>query len=128
MFIRFATDRRPDGAPTPLGVFAIAYQLVEDHALAEYERAEFRGTLDWFESNLPIPARFKRSRKPHCEDKGICWFKSSAKVCLTHIRYLVHLVSDQNVVVRELVTETPGYVIYEDCSQVVAERFADTPR
>lgn len=38
------------------------------------------------------------------------------------------LVSEHDVVVRELFTDTPGYLIYEDDSQVVAQPFSSTPR
>ena len=128
MFIRFITDRFDDDTRKPRGVFAVAYNHLEDDSLAGFEQKEIRKTLDWFKTNLPITDRFVRSRKPHREDKGICWFKSSAKECMTHIRYLVYLVADHEIVVRELRTEQPGYVIYEDDSQVVAEPFATTPQ
>jgi hypothetical protein len=128
MFIRFVTDRLDDDTSKPLGIFAVAYDLLEDDTLADFERTEIQQTINWFKSNLPIPDRFVRSRKPHREDKGICWLKSSATECMTHIRYLVHLVSDHDIVVRELTTDKPGYVIYEDDSQVVAEPFSTTPQ
>ena len=47
---------------------------------------------------------------------------------MAQIRYLVYLVSDHEIVVRELTTEQTRYVIYEDDSQVVAEPFATTPQ
>ncbi len=77
---------------------------------------------------MPIPKRFQRSTKPHRESKGIYWFKTDADDCIRHVRYLGYLVADHNVVVRELTTDRPGYIIYEDNYQVVAEPFADTPR
>jgi hypothetical protein len=128
MFIRFVTDQPDEDTGIPVGVFAIAYRLLDNTEVDDCERTEIRKTLDWFKTNLPIPKRFVRSRKPHRQDRGICWFKSDAIECVTNIRYLVHLVREQNVIVRELTTETPGYMIYEDRFQVVAEPFATTPR
>jgi len=128
MFIRFVTKQIDEETSKPQGIFASAYELLENGVLEEFERKEIRRTIDWFKSNLPIPDRFVRSRKPHREDKGVCWFKCSATECMTHIRYLVQLVSEQDVITRELTTEKPGYVIYEDDSQVVAEPFSTTPQ
>lgn len=128
MYVRFVTDRLDDDTREPVGVFAVAYELVDDVSVPEYLRTEMRKTLDWFKSNLPVPDQFARSRRPHRLDKGICWFKSSATECMSHVRYLVHLVSEEHVIVRELVTEVPGYAIYEDDFQVVAEPFATTPK
>lgn len=127
MFIRFVTDQLDDDTGRPLGIFAVAYDLLENGTLEEFEKMEIQETISWFKSNLPIPVRFVRSRKPHREDKGICWFKCSATECMTKIRYLVNLVAGCDIPVRELKTEKPGYVIYEDDSQVVAEPFSTTP-
>lgn len=128
MFIRFVTDQLDAETGQPMGVFGAAYQLLEGDLLPDYSRAEICLTLTWFKTNLPIPDRFSRSRKPHRQDNGICWFKTQATECMRNIRYLVLLVSEHDVVVRELLTDTPGYMIYEDDSQVVAQPFSSTPR
>jgi len=128
MFIRFVTDQLDEDNVSSSGVFSAAYRLVDDDATPDYLRREIRSTLNWFSKNLPIPDRFCSSRKPHREDNGICWFKTDATECMTHVRYLVHLASECDVMVRELTTDKPGYTIYEDGSQVVAQPFASTPR
>lgn len=128
MFIRFVTDQPDADTDQPLGIFGAAYRLLDDERLPDYSRSEIRTTLNWFKVNLSVPDRFVRSRKPHRQDDGICWFKTQATESMRHIRYLVLLVSEHDVSVRELITDTPGYVIYEDESQVVARPFASTPR
>ena len=128
MFIRFVTDQLDTDTDQSMGVFGAAYSLLEGDRVPDYSRSEIRKTLDWFKTNLPIPDRFVRSRKPHRQDDGVCWFKTTATESMKQIRYLVQLVSDHNVIVRELLTDTPGYMIYEDDSQVVARPFASTPR
>lgn len=128
LFIRFATNRLDDYTCQPMGVFAVAYQLLDSATLADYEYTEILTTLDWFERHLPVPGRFARSRKPHREDKGVCWFKTSATDCMHNVRYLVQLVSEHGIMVRELTTRNPGYVIHEDDYQVTAEPFVNTPR
>lgn len=126
--MRFVTDQLDPETEQPMGIFGAAYQLLDDERTPDYSRTEIRTTLSWFKTNLPIPARFARSRRPHRKDNGVCWFKTNATECMRHVRYLVSLVSEQDVMVRELQTDNPGYIIYEDDSQVVAQPFSSTPR
>jgi hypothetical protein len=128
MFIRFVTDQLDADTDQPMGIFGAAYRLLDDDQIPDYSRTEIRTTLNWFKTHLPIPERFARSRRPHRQDDGLCWFKSQAKDCMRQIRYLVMLVSEHDINVRELLTDTPGYLIYEDESQVVARPFSSTPR
>jgi hypothetical protein len=128
MFIRFVTDQADGDTNQPLGIFAAAYRLLDDDRVPDFSRSEIRKTLDWFKVHLPIPDRFVLSRKPHRQDDGICWFKTDATECMRYIRYLVLLVSEHDIMIRELLTDTPGYKIYEDDSQIVARPFASTPR
>ncbi|WP_404308189.1 hypothetical protein [Neorhodopirellula lusitana] len=128
MFIRFVTDQLDADTDQPLGIFGAAYRLLEDDQVPDYSRTEIRTTLNWFKTNLPIPDRFARSRKPHRQDNGICWFKTRATDCMRHIRYLAQLVAEHDIIVRELLTDAPGYMIYEDDSQVVAQPFSSTPQ
>ncbi|TWT51305.1 hypothetical protein Pla22_40820 [Rubripirellula amarantea] len=112
----------------PEGVFAAAYDILHRDVSPAYLQAEIRKTLDWFVRELPIPDRFVSSRKAHRADTGLCWFKSDSVDCIRNVRYLVHLVVECGIPVREIRTNSPGYVIYEDDHQVVAKPTADTPR
>lgn len=128
MFIRFVTDHLDEDTGIPSGVFTVAYEILDGSDIDDYYRTEVRKTLDWFVSNLPVPARLKRSGKLNQPGRGICWFKSEATECIANIRYLVHLVREQDIIVREVMTDTPGYMLYEDDFQIVAEPFSSTPR
>ena len=128
MFVRFVTDRLHEDTGIPSGVFTVAYEILDGIEIDEYFRIEIRKTLDWFASNLPKPARLQRSRKLQQPGRGICWFKSEATECMANIRYLVDLIHEQDIVVREVITDTPGYMVYEDDFQIVAEPFSSTPR
>ena len=128
LFIRFATDRTDEDTQRPVGVFSVAYQLLREDEIAEYQQNEIRTALDWFQNNLSVPERFSKSRKPHRESKGVCWFKAEAIECMRNVRHLIQLISEHDVIVRELTTKLPGYIIYEDTNQVVTEPFSSTPQ
>ena len=123
MYFRFiAAD--PDREPNrPEGVFAAAYDVLDRGVAPEYLRREIRFTLDWFVRELPIPPRFARRRRPHAPDTGLCWFRTTSVDCVRQVRHLAFLVEECGIPVREVRTTSPGYVIYEDDHQIVAEPF-----
>jgi hypothetical protein len=55
----------------------------------------------------------------------VCWFKSSATQHIGRIHEMVYILEQHNVYVRVLKTDRPGYIVYEDEHQVVAEPFAN---
>ena len=55
----------------------------------------------------------------------MCWFKSSATEHIGRIYELVHILEQRGIYVRVFTTDRPGYIVYEDAHQVVAEPFAD---
>ena len=55
----------------------------------------------------------------------MCWFKASATVHLAKVREMSYIVEQNDEYVRVIKTRCPGYIVYEDEYQVVAEPFAD---
>lgn len=62
----------------------------------------------------------------HKQKRALSWFKDSAHAHLERVRRLVALLESCGVVAEMITTERPGYVVYEDDFQMVAEPFADT--
>ena len=69
MFIRFVTDCLDEDTGIPSGAFSATYRILDGTEIDDYCRDEIRKTLDWFKTNLPIPDRFTRSRKPNRQDQ-----------------------------------------------------------
>jgi len=82
----------------------------------------------WFGENLEVPSKFSRSssKAQHKKRKAISWFRDSATEHIKNIREIVQILSEYGIAVRMLTTERPGYIVYEDEFQVVAEPFAET--
>ena len=55
----------------------------------------------------------------------MCWFKPKAKGHLAKIREMSCILEQNGVYVRVIKAQQPGYIVYEDEFQVVAEPFAD---
>ena len=81
----------------------------------------------WFSDNLEKPERFSRKRNSyHRDQRAIAWFKDTAAEHLRRIRELVSILEAHGRPVSMLTSARPGYVVYEDEHQVVAEPFAET--
>jgi hypothetical protein len=55
----------------------------------------------------------------------VCWFKSSAREHLAKIHEMACILNQNLVYVQVFKTRHPGYIVYQDEYQVVAEPFAD---
>ena len=55
----------------------------------------------------------------------MCWFKPTATEHIAKVREISCILQQNGVYVRLIKAQRPGYVIYEDEYQVVAEPFAD---
>ena len=111
------------------GIFAAAYDLKLAARLSPADEEHLTRLLEWFEQNLAIPARINRTRSKgyyRRAAKGIAWFKSSATAHLTRIHELAELLDRYDVRTEIVKSERPGYIVYEDDSQIIAEPFRDT--
>ena len=80
----------------------------------------------WFNLNLEKPRRFNRSRRPHRKEKALSWFKDTALEHLRMAREMAAIVVANGEPIREVHSDRPGYIVYEDDHQVVAEPFNDS--
>jgi hypothetical protein len=123
MYIRFVVSERDEDSGRERGVFSALYALEEDGELAQYERDWFHEAEAWFNENLRHPDRLAWSSRPNAPERAISWFKASAVDHVSRMRELVALLEHKAIVVTELRTERPGYVVYEDEHQVAAMPF-----
>jgi hypothetical protein len=123
MFIRFVVTHRHSRSGYQQGVFSALYQLEREGKLEDYEQEWFHGIEKWFDTHLKRPDRFSRSSRPDAAAKAVSWFKATAREHVTRMRELASLLEHKDVFVEELRTEKPGYVVYEDDTQVAAVPF-----
>ena len=128
MYVRFVVPSLGRQRWGLIGIIQGAFDLKDAGTLTYYEEACVDQVYAWFNDHLPIPRRFSRSRRRGAGPNAICWFKPSAAGCIERARELAALLEDRGVATAMLRTRKPGYVVYEDAYQLVAEPFHDTCR
>ena len=129
VYIRFAVDAIDDDSQVRGGILQAAYALRDDEDLLEDDREALEALLSWFASQLHTPDRFNRtSSKGYFRraPKGISWLKDTAREHIDRMRDVAEILTRHGRSVEMLKESRPGYVVYEDEFQVVAEPFADS--
>lgn len=127
MYVRFIVAEVHDDSIRELGVFQAAYRLRRAGKLRDYEEARLNELLSWFNTNLAKPEKFTKSKPPYDrkQQRAISWFKDSAQQHIARIRELAAILDSHDIHFEMIQTDRPGYIVYEDAHQIVAEPFAD---
>ena len=129
-YLRFVRPNTIKNFSAREGFFCAAYELRDVRDLEGYIFEQLENHLSWFESNLPPPESFNRSKAKRSRDKktaGLSWFKEDAFEAIGRSYALINLLAENGCPIEVIRTERVGYVVYEDKQQVVAEPFSDTP-
>ena len=79
---------------------------------------------------MEVPTRFNRTKSKSWyarPTKGISWLKAHSYRHIAKMREMAAVLDENGFVVDQINTDRPGYIVYEDRYQIVAEPFADTP-
>lgn len=125
-YVRFVIDRIDSDSGRRLGIFQVAYELIESGELYAYEVERIQEVFDWFDENLEEPSRFHRSSKWTAAKVAISWFKSHAVRHIDKMRELAAVLEERGFTVQVLYSERPGFILHEDRYQITAEPFAET--
>jgi hypothetical protein len=118
-YIRFVIGRKDEESHVEQGIFQAAAQALEWQNITGSDADELNELRAWFSENLEKPTSFGRD-KLHL---GISWFKTGSTEHISRIWEMVHILERNGIYVKKIRTDKPGYVIYEDESQLVAEPF-----
>lgn len=118
-YIRFVIGRKDDESHVERGVFHAVSQALEWQDITGSEAEQLKELERWFNMNLKTPTSFGRDKFR----LGICWFKTAATEHFSRIWEMVQILERNGIYVKKIRTDKPGYVIYEDEWQLVAEPF-----
>jgi len=126
-YLRFVIPNRSVESGYRSGFLRGAKVVQKRGVLADYEEKRLEEIFEWFNKNLPIPNRISRKRNAnHKNHRGLAWFKDSALDHIRLAREVAELLHLHGVVIETLSTDRPGFIVYEDEFQVVAEPFSDS--
>ncbi len=127
-YLRFALRRRNAKSAVRDGVISCAYALRRAPGTPPAVRLRLDAALDWLDENLALPDRFTTSRSKGARyraKKGTSWLKPEAREHIAMMHELASALGECGYVVDVLTSSRPGYIVYEDAFQIVAEAFAD---
>jgi hypothetical protein len=128
MYLRFVVHGLDDGSGRRQGLFQALGTLYDYGRLSHGHRQEYERLRAWFREHLDRPDRFARSSKTHAKKVALSWFKDSALEHIAGMRAMAQILEAHDVVVEEIRTDRPGYIVYDDEYQVAAEPFSsETP-
>ena len=117
MYIRFVIGSESDSPTLQSGLFTEISYLKKKGLLEPYQVNFVNQTLDFFNTKLPCPP-FKKKSWP---DSAISWFKDTATDYIDKMRDLKVILEENNCIVRVIITDKPGMILYEDEYQIVAQ-------
>ena len=124
--LRFVLPNSHPGTGVRDGIFHAAYDLRRGNQISVADRQCLEDLLAWFKVNLAIPKRFNRTKSKgyyRRRTAGISWLKPAASEHLARMRALVAILEKNGYQISQITTTRPGYVIFEDDHQVIAEPF-----
>ncbi len=118
-YIRFVIAQKDDDSHVEQGIFQATAIALERQTILGSDADDLNELRAWFGENLEKPTSFGRNKL----QLGICWFKPESTEHIARIWHMVRILERNGIYVKKLRTGKPGYVIYEDEWQLVAEPF-----
>lgn len=116
-YIRFVVGREDEDSLVDRGIFRATGLAIEWQKIAGPDVDELNRLRAWFGENLKEPTSTGRDKLR----RGICWFKTGAAEHISRIWEMVRILERNGIYVKKIRTDKPGYLIYEDEWQLVAE-------
>ena len=118
-YIRFVVGRKDEDSHVEQGVFQAVARALEWETITGSDADELNTLRSWFSENLEKPTSYGRGKL----SLGICWFKVAASDHIVRIWQMIRILERHGIYVKKIKTDKPGYLVYEDDWQVVAEPF-----
>jgi hypothetical protein len=125
-FIRFAIEELDEKSTKGKGLFTAMGDLIDRDELFAWEVQLEKEISNWFRKNLRVPLVQSSDSNHYAKPRAISWFKDSAQVHIEKMRQYAHILEAHGYSVKQIVTERPGKILYEDQYQIAAEPFNDT--
>ena len=126
MYLRFVVPENDEDSGREMGIFVDGGILNESGQLYDYEINIRKSLMLWFTNNLKVPDIQALESNHYSNPNAISWFKSSAVTHISKMREYIEILKAHDVPVKQLITDRPGKILYEDEFQIAAIPFKDT--
>ena len=124
MYLRFVVLRLDETSQVEQGVFMAMDDLRDSNGLYPYEVELEAEIFKWFNKNLKVPNEI--TDKYGFGTRAISWFKCDAHEYIDRMRSFVQILDNHGYKVKQITTDRPGKIVYEDDYQIAAKPFKDT--
>jgi hypothetical protein len=124
-YVRFVIGPKDQEGHVEQGIFQATARALEWQDITGSDADKLNELRAWFGENPEKPTSSGRDKLR----LGICWFKTGSTEHISRICEMANILERNGITMKKITTDKPGYVIYEDEWQLVAEPFRKgTPR
>jgi len=125
MYLRFVSPLRNRRRDLHMGLFQAAFRCRDKDGIRLKLKNQLINELEWFKLNLPEPDQWCFN---YWDVRGIhrdpvSWFKPTATQMIARAQNLRRLVEQAGVPIREIKSDQPGEIVFEDDFQIVAHAY-----
>jgi len=108
-----------------MGIFQAAFRCRDADGIRLKLKQQLIQEIDWFKCHLPEPDQwcFNYWDVRGLHRDPVSWFKPTSTRMIEHAKNLSRLVEEAGVPIREILSDYPGEIVYEDDFQIVAHAF-----
>lgn len=118
MYVRFVTPLIDPDSRVECGFFRSSWYL-EQLGAPDWIQYELHQEFNWFNDNLDAPSRVERRFRRRRTLIGVCWFRASARECISRAYHCAWLISEAGLPVEVITLRNPREFIWQDDLQVV---------
>ena len=119
-YTRYVIDdgERDDGEMD--GVITILMDKIKDKIVDTYDSQLYEEVMSWYNKVVPVPPYY--ANRGYWTINSLAYWKSDRREIHEYMFSLIGICERVNLKTKVILTNDPGFILYEDAFQVVAEK------
>ena len=121
-YTRYVIDdgERDDGEMD--GVITILIDKIKDKIVDTYDSQLYEEVMSWYNKVVPVPPYY--ANRGYWTINSLAYWKSDRREIHEYMFSLIGICERVNLKTKVILTNDPGFILYEDAFQVVAKKNA----
>lgn len=121
-YTRYVIDdgERDDGEMD--GVITILMDKIKDKIVDTYDSQLYEEVMSWYNKVVPVPPYY--ANRGYWTINSLAYWKSDRREIHEYMFSLIGICERVNLKTKVILTNDPGFILYEDAFQVVAKKNA----